>query len=353
MITPDQDAGSVRMLNLLRILRDEGHHVTFIADNLDGNPKYAAMLTRMGVEVLYGRFAGSVRKVLRDRGPTLDAIVFCRHYIATQYVNSVRSLAPRAQIIFDTVDLHFVREEREAQLLGNAAMVRSAALTRAKELSVIEKSDVTIVVSSVEKTLLAKIKPAARIDIISLINTPISVATPLAERKGILFIGGFRHAPNVDAIQWYVSAVLPLVRQLLPDVVTTVVGSNMPDEIGALRQDGLQILGFVEGTDPLLRSARVSIAPLRYGAGIKGKINEAMNYGIPVVATQCAVEGMQLEDGRDVLVADDANDFAQAIVRLHTDSTLWGTLSAAGRANVHAHFSPDAARPAIRALLIR
>ena len=125
----------------------------------------------------------------------------------------------------------------------------------------------------------------------------------------------------------------------------------MPDEIAALRQDGLRILGFVEDTVPLLRAARVSIAPLRYGAGIKGKINEAMNHGIPVVATQCAVEGMQLVDGRDVLVADAASDFAQAIARLHNDTELWRTLSAAGRANVLAHFSPDAALPAIRALL--
>ena len=127
----------------------------------------------------------------------------------------------------------------------------------------------------------------------------------------------------------------------------------MPDEVAALRQDGLRILGFVEDTDPLLRSARVSVAPLRYGAGIKGKINEAMNHGIPVVATACAVEGMQLVDGRDVLVADDSSQFAQAIVRLHTDSELWSALSAAGRANVHAHFSPAAALPTIRALLTR
>lgn len=353
MITPDQDAGSVRMVNMLRILRDDGHHVTFIADNLDGNPKYAAILARMGIEVLHGHYAGSVRKVLRERGASLHAIVFCRYYIATQYVNSVRSLAPRAQIIFDTVDLHFVREEREAQLLGNAAMVRSAALTRAKELAVIEKSDVTIVVSEVEKALLAKLKPSARVDIVSLINTPIDVGAPHAERRGLLFIGGFRHAPNVDAIKWYVSEVFPIVRKLLPGVVTTVVGSNMPNEVAALSQDGLRVLGYVEDTAPLLRGARVSIAPLRYGAGIKGKINEAMNHGIPVVATECAIEGMRLVSGRDVLVADDAEGFALAIVRLHNDEALWDTLSAAGRANVHTHFSPDAARPAIRALLIR
>ena len=353
MITPDQDSGSIRMLNLLRILRDEGHHLTFVADNLDGDPKYAAMLTSIGVEVLHGKFAGSIRKVLRERGGSLDTIIFCRHYIAVKYVSNVRSLAPHARIVFDTVDLHFVREEREAQLLGNAAMVRSAALTRVKELSVIEKSDVTIVVSEFERNLLARIAPTARVDIVSNISMPAQHVAPPHDRNGILFIGGFRHAPNVDAIKWYVSEVLPIVRQLLPDVVTTVVGSNMQDEVAALRQDGLRILGFVEDTEPLLRAAKVSIAPLRYGAGIKGKINEAMNFGIPVVATECAVEGMQLVDGRDVLVSNDARGFAEAIVRLYNDAALWDTLSAAGRANVQTYFSPDAARPAIRALLCR
>ncbi len=348
MITPDQDAGSVRMLNLLRILRDEGHHVIFVADNLDGNAKYATMLTKLGVEVLYGEFAGSVRKVLRERGPSLATIVFCRYYIAAQYVSSVRSLAPHAQIIFDTVDLHFVREEREAALLGNAAMIRSAALTRTRELSVIERSDVTIVVSDVEKRLLSRITPLARIDIISTINEPVEHEAHFTGRSGVLFVGGFRHPPNLDAIKWYVSEVLPRLRKLLPTIVTTIVGSNMPPEISALRCDGLLVKGFVSDIAPLLNNSRVSIAPLRYGAGIKGKINEAMNHGVPVVATTCAIEGMRLSDGRDVLVADDAEAFAQAIARLHQDQALWELLSFGGRANVRAHFSTEAARTAIR-----
>lgn len=351
MITPDQDSGSVRMLNIMRILRTEGHHVTFVADNLDGDPKYAAMLTALGIEVLYGQYASSVRKVLRSRGASLDAIFFCRYYIAAQYISSVRSLAPKARIIFDTVDLHFLREEREAQLLGNAAMARSAALTRVKELSVIEKSDVTIVVSAAEKALLSTIMPSSRVDIVSNIVEPVDGQTSFDTRSGILFVGGFRHPPNVDAMKWYVADVLPIVQKLLPGVVTTVVGSNMPEEVRALRREGLVIKGFVEDTSVLLAAARVSIAPLRYGAGIKGKINEAMNHGIPVVATGCAVEGMQLVDGRDVLIADDALAFATAIARVHRDRELWNRLSVAGRANVSAHFSPEAARPAICAVL--
>ena len=362
MVTPDQDSGSVRMFNLMRILIDDGHHVSFVAHNLDGDATYAARLTAMGVEVLHGRFAGSVRQVLRERGPNLDTIVFCRYYIASQYVSTVRTVAPRARIVFDTVDLHFLREEREAALTGDAMMLRSAAATRRKEIAVMEKCDTTLVVSAVEKKLLADTVPHIRVAVVSNIHPSVDDSTgalpprsanDFNERTGALFIGGFRHPPNVDAIKWYVEQVLPILRQMLPDVTTTVVGSHMPADVVALQREGLVIRGFVPDINPLLRAARVAIAPLRYGSGVKGKINEAMNYGIPVVATECAVEGMQLVDGRDVLVADDPGQFAQAIVRLHTDAELWNALSAAGRANVKAHFSPDAARPAIRALLVR
>ena len=350
MITPDQDAGSVRMLNLLHILRRDGHHVTFVADNLDGDPRYANQLRAMGVEVLHAPFARNVRAVLRERGPTLDTIVLCRYYIATQYVHSIRSYAPKAKIVFDTVDLHFVREEREAAINGNPAMARSAAATRTRELAVIARSDITLVVSDFEQRLLASLLPGARVDIISTIQSPAVTNASADGRAGILFVGGFRHPPNVDAVKWYITEVLPHLRRRLPDAITTIVGSNMPDEIAALQRDGVLIRGFVEDTAPLLGAARVSIAPLRFGAGVKGKINEAMNHGIPVVATTCAVEGMKLRPGEDVLVADDAEAFAQAIADVYQDAALWNKLSAAGIANVQAHFSPEAATPAVRAV---
>ena len=350
MITPDQDSGSVRLLNLLKMLKADGHHVTFVADNLDGDPKYAALLTSIGVEVLHGRFAGSVRKVLRDRGSTYDAIVFCRHYIASRYIDVVRSLAPKAKIIFDTVDLHFVREQREAALHNNAAMARASEVTRAKELHVIAQSDVTIVVSDFERNLLAEIAPRACVEIISNIHADTPDRSGSSARSGILFVGGFRHPPNIDAVTWYANEVLPFVRQALPDVVTTIVGSNMPDSLKQLAREGLEMCGYVPDTAPLLRSARVSIAPLRYGAGVKGKINEAMNYGVPVVATACAVEGMKLNPEEGALVADSAEAFATAIVRLHRDADLWQRLSLAGIANVDQHFSPEAALPSVRAV---
>jgi O-antigen biosynthesis protein len=351
MITPDQDSGSIRMLNLMRLLKEEGHHVTFVADNLEGTRRYAAQIELLGVEVVHGKWVGSVQRFLRERGSSLEAIIFCRHYIASQYVKSVRVAAPNARIIFDTVDLHFVRELREAELHADSSMLVAAHLTREKELAVIAKSDVTIVVSAFEKNLLKEIAPAAHVEIISNIHAVTPERPAYQERADILFIGGFRHPPNVDAIKWYASEVMPRLAVLLPGVVTRVVGSNMTREVQSLQTDNLRILGFVPDADPLLQSARVSIAPLRYGAGVKGKVNEAMNYGIPVVATACAVEGMHLVFGEEVMVADDPQDFALAIQQVYNNEILWKKLSLAGIANVRQYFSMEAALGGVRAML--
>jgi len=348
MITPDQDAGSVRLLNMLKMLKHDRHHITFVADNLEYSQKYSTTLQQLGIEVLHGSFAESVRKVLQARGKALDTVMMCRHYIASKYISRVRVYAPGARIVFDTIDLHFVREEREAALRNDAAMVRAAAITRSKEIAVMRRSDITLVVSEFEKDLLAQALPRTNVDIISLINDDAPAPGPFMERKGILFIGGFRHPPNVDGVTWYITEVLPHVRKALPDVITTIVGSNMPDSVKDLACDGVDIKGFVENTEPLLLAARVSIAPLRFGAGIKGKINEAMKFGIPVVATECAVEGMHLVPESDVLVSDDPEAFAGAIVRAYSDPVLWGKLSQGGLENVRQHFSVEAAFPAVR-----
>jgi O-antigen biosynthesis protein len=351
MITPDQDSGSIRMLNLLKILKQLGHHVVFLADNLEGTQKYRCQLESVGVETLFGTWAGSTRRVLRERGRDLDIVMFCRHYIASAYVDVVRLMAPRAKIFFDTVDLHFLREEREANLLGNRAMLAAAAITREKELYVIRKSDVTIVVSEVEQRLLTQLVPSAKVVVVSNIHVPIGEVPGFDARDGILFVGGFRHPPNADAVIWYANEILPRVQRLLPGVMTRIVGSNVTEDIRKLNSEHLNIIGYVENIEPLLRSARVSIAPLRFGAGVKGKINEAMNYGIPVVATTSAVEGMDVTHTYDVMVADEAEDFAQAIVALHEQRGLWESISKNGQRNLNEKFSIDVAAEAVNGIL--
>lgn len=141
--------------------------------------------------------------------------------------------------------------------------------------------------------------------------------------------------------------MLPLVRARLPGVVTTIVGAEPPASVRALDCRELAVAGHVEDIDPVFTAARVSIAPLRYGAGVKGKVNLAMSYGVPVVATSVAVEGMHLADGVDVLVADHPQAFADALARAYSDEATWEKLSRAGVDNVRRHFSRETAKRAL------
>ncbi len=351
MITPDQDAGSVRMQAMLELMLELGCKVSFIADNLEYRQPYARALQQAGVEVWHSPYVHSVAQFLEKRGGDFDTIVLCRHYIAAPYMSSIRQWAPRATIVFDTVDLHYLRETRQAELERSPTLQATARRTRAQELDVINRSDLTLVVSSVEQTLLAREAPAAAVRILSLIHEPRPSGRSFGQRQGLLFIGGFRHPPNADAMLWFVAEVWPLVRQHLPQVELTIVGSNMPEQLHALAGPGIVVAGFVERVEPLLDRARISLAPLRYGAGIKGKIIQAAACGLPVVATSVASEGTDLEDGQSLLVADTAADFASAVVRLYGDEALWNRLAASGREQVRRHFSRACARETLRELL--
>ncbi len=351
MITPDQDSGSIRLQNIMQLMRDSGRHVVFLAENLEGTAKYRYKLEAMGIEVLYDAWAGSVRHVLQERGSEFSTIVFCRHYVASAHMRDARRYAPQAKVVFDTVDLHYLREEREAELLGNHALTAKAEATKCAELEMVRAADTTVVVSPVEKALLENLVPDKPILVLSNVHQLETYRPGFQERRGALFVGGFRHPPNVDAIRWFAEEVFPRLRAIDASIDVSIIGSNMPDDLKSFEQAGLRFLGHVNDITPLLRSARVSIAPLRYGAGVKGKINEAMNFGIPVVATSLAVEGMYLQPGVDCLVADEASQFAQHIVSAHSDEKLWQTLSMNGIRSVEKHFSMDAAKASLEMAL--
>jgi GT2 family glycosyltransferase/glycosyltransferase involved in cell wall biosynthesis len=351
MLTPDQDAGSLRMQAMLEIATALRCKVTFVADNLEHREPYVDALTQRGVEVLFHPYVRSIAELLATRAREFDVIMLSRHYVAARHIDAVRKAAPRALIVFDTVDLHFLREERLAMLEGGRLAAFSARSRRAEELALIAKADVTLVVSDAEQAVLRELAPASRTMLLSTIHEPVAHVPGFAGRRGIVFIGGFEHPPNVDAMRWYAKEVMPHVRRLIPGVSTYVIGSRVTASIEALAASDFVVLGFVPDIARYLDRCRVSISPLRYGAGVKGKINTAMSHGLPVVATTVSVEGMHLADGADVLVADDAEAFAAAIARVHEDGALWERLSAGGRDNVTRHFSRAVAREALTALL--
>ena len=351
---PDHDSGSVRLCNIFRLLLEDGCAVTFFADNRAFVERYSSALQQMGVEVLWHPHLSDPVSWFARNGKRFDLILVARHYIASGYVELVRTHAPKARLAFDTVDLHYLREQRAAELAGSAELARTAEKTREQELTLIRTCDVTLVVSPVEQELLAREAPGARVDILSNVHEVFGRRRGFSERADIMFVGGYQHPPNIDAAVWFATDILPLVRKELPELRFHLIGSKAPAEVRALGElPGVVFHGFVEDIEPFLDGCRLAVAPLRYGAGVKGKVNMSMSYGQPVVATGIAVEGMFAEPGRDVLTAETPEDFAAQVIRAYRDEVLWTQLSDNGVANVSRHFSFDAARQALRGLLER
>ena len=193
--------------------------------------------------------------------------------------------------------------------------------------------------------------PSARVHVISNIHRTEPLETPFAERSGILFIGGFQHTPNVDAVLWFIADILPTLQGWIPDLRFHVIGSNPPDEIRALASENVVIEGFLEDVRPQFASRKLSVAPLRYGSGVKGKINQSMAYGLPCVATPPAVEGMHLEWNREILVAREPYDFAQAVAELYSHESLWSAVARDSVASIERDYSMEVARKGVEDLL--
>ncbi len=346
---PDHDSGSLRLVNLMRLLREEGAHVVFLPQDGQRIEPYATQLQHLGVEVWHAPFAAAAPVWLREHGPRFDVAMVSRHYVIREFIPLLRRYAPQATLIFDTVDLHYLRERRGAEVSGDTASARAAERTRALELDAIANADTTLVVSEIERDLLRIDAPDARVELLSNLHRIAGAGQPFAQRRDLVFVGGFGHPPNVDAVRWFAQQVFPAIRARLPDVAFHCIGSDPPPDIQALATlPGVIVHGHVADIDPYMHGGRIAIAPLRYGAGVKGKVNLSMAHGQPVVATACAVEGMHLRDGEDVLVADDPQAFADAVVRLYEDEILWNTLARNGLDSVARNFSLEAARETVR-----
>src|SRR4029434_6125838 len=149
---------------------------------------------------------------------------------------------------------------------------------------------------------------------------------PFALRRGWLFIGSFQHRPNIDAVLFFLQTIYPLVTEHLRDAKFYIVGDKAPPEIVALATERIIVAGLQRDVRPFFDSVKLSVAPLRFGAGIKGKINQSMGFGVPVVATSVAVEGAGLCDREEILVADQPEGFARAVTELYESEQLWNRI---------------------------
>ena len=328
--TPNQDAGSVTVLNLLLLLREMNYQVTFIPeDNFLYMPDYTTVLQRVGIEVLYAPYVISVQQHLKECADRYDLAFLFRPGVVERHIDAIRKYCPKAKVLFHTVDLHFLRMSREAALLCDRAKQKEADEMKERELAAIRASDASIVHSTAELELLSPLLTDANLNVFPLILDVKGAGKSFSERSDIVFVGGYQHTPNVDAVLYFTEEVMPLLRKRLPGVRFYAVGSNPPPEIQALASEDVIVTGRIDDLNTFLENMRVSVAPLRYGAGIKGKIGSAMAIGLPVVATSLAAEGMSLTDGTNILIADGAEDLAEAIMRVYQDESLWRLVSEA------------------------
>ena len=354
--TPDRDSGSMRMHRLLLALVELGQRVVFFPANRALPQPYTGELQRHGITVIPD--AEGQAAFLREAGAALTVALLSRPQVAWTLLEELRMLAPHCLVGYDTVDLHFLRLRRQAELTasvgdeGSAARLAGKAVaSRELELGLVRAADLTLVVSQDEQQLLHSLIPEADVRVLSNVHHCAGEVPGPRGRAGLLFVGSFDHLPNRDAVHWMVHDVLPLVHRRHPETVLHVVGSDPPPDVLELADETVEVHGWVPDLALLHQRCRLSVAPLRFGAGVKGKVGESMAAGLPTVCTPVAVEGMRLVDGQHMLVAADAAGFADRVVALLDDDALWRTLSEAGAAAVAQRFGPDVARTALQDVL--
>ncbi|MGO8767049.1 MAG: glycosyltransferase [Limisphaerales bacterium] len=360
-------SGCLRAFQLLKMMRELGYEVTFLAKYPQYADEYAAYLEELGIEVIAGdpvaMQAGGVfspcpmvdyQKVLGNRRWDLAIISFWDN--AEYYLPLLRKHCPETPVVIDTVDIVFQRKVREAQLLANqdamAAALAAALANKQRELAIYRQADRLWVVTEADRSAIKEYAPAVPTDLISNVHALVKHHQEFAATRDLLFVGNFWHMPNVDAMAVFCQLVFPLIREKCPDIKLKIAGDNVPPGLKNFANESIQFLGHVPDLGDLLRSTRVSIAPLRYGAGMKGKIGEALSWGIPVVTTTIGAEGMNLVNGEDALIANSPAAFAEAVLRVYQDEALWRKLSRKGPVKVEDNWGYDVVKDKLSGALV-
>jgi len=326
----DRESGCVRLLNILKLLLNLGYSVIFFPDNGYPEQPYTSVLQQMGIEVIYGtpqRY--NLEEKLIKYLPLIDGVWLCRPELCDKYMDLIR-LKTKAPIIYDTIDLHFLRLKRQKDYLDPSYQNTSWSWQTYQklELNYANQAEATVVVTEDEKQVLSSLG-VKNVWVIPNIHEEISLSEKVAfdQRSGLVFIGSYNHPPNIDAVKWLCLEIMPLVWASRPDITVNLLGSNLKDEVKELANDKVIVTGYVPEVEPYFQKSRVFVAPLRFGAGMKGKIGQSLSLGLPTVTTKIGAEGMGLIDHQDVLIADTAEEFAQAVIELYDNMELWQKLA--------------------------
>ena len=338
----DKESGSRRLFELLKIFKDLNYHVIFAADNGFKDEPYTSILQDLQIEVLYTQqgYGKAIEEQIQERLSLIDLAWICRPELNEKYAPLIRSRG-EIKIVYDTIDLHYLRLKRAWDLNPDPTKKIEWVNMQAKELKMAHSADLTITVTPTERALLES-QEVSNVTVVPNVHTSYLDSVPgFNDRSGILFIGSYNHTPNIDAVIWLCKEIMPLVWQEKPDIKVTLLGNKPTAEVLNLNSDRITVTGYVEDVTPYFLTHKLSVSPLRYGAGMKGKIGHSLEYKVPVVSTKIGTEGMNLIPEKHILEANTTEEFAKAILRVYNDRALWNHLSHNSTEAI-ASYSPNA-----------
>lgn len=328
---PDSSAAGSRMVQIIDLLREQGWEVTFVS--AAAKSPFTADLLEMGVKT------GTIKvndsgfdAYIKEIKP--DVVIYDRFMTEEQFGWRVRDQVPEAMTILDTEDLHCLREGRwKAWKEGRDFEAEDLYSDIAKrEVASILRSDLSIMISGMEMNILNQ-KFEIRND--KIIHIPFLLETldenhvnnwhPFDKREHFISIGNFLHEPNWNAVLYLKEEIWPKIRNKLPDVKLHIYGAYPSQKVEQLHnaKEGFLIKGRADDAQKVVSDSRILLAPLRFGAGLKGKLIEAMQCGTPSVTTQIGSEGMHGYLPWPGVICDDPNRFAEEAIKLYTNEELW------------------------------
>lgn len=337
--TFDKDSASNRITEIAKFLAK--HYNVYLMDWRKAIPKleskkYIQNLNDHNVMVYtpfigqYGIMKGK-KHFINNLLPTLDFVWCHRPELFEHYLDFFRKKAPQAKIVYDMVDIHYLRMERGLEIKYDKNRAKELVYYKHIETELCKQADKIAVISDKEKEFMtAFVDPSKLFTVSNVHNLKVKPEDmpSFEKREGIFFIGTFLHDPNVDAVEILYHHIMPLVWNVLPDLKITIIGSEAPESIEKMNSERFEIAGFVEDIIPYYEKCFASVSPLRFGAGVKGKIGQALEYTLPVLTTEIGAEGMFLENGVTALISgnEDYQKFADNIIEICTNESTWNTL---------------------------
>ena len=348
-----RDAGSLTVINLMLLFREMNYQVTFISNSLYYSKYPTEDLQRLGIEVLYPPFVENIPIYLLQHKNKYNIFLLLRSSnLNTLYLKIIRKFSPKTKILLHYTDLGHLRLQRQYELKNTNVSKRNIKKIKNIEIKSALLTDISIVHSQVEAKILHKHTPQAKIYVMPLsLDTTSKKYTGFEASKDLVFIGGYGHPPNLDAVFYFVQEVMPILRKKIKDVKFYIAGSHVPQEIKNLACEDIIVEGYVEDISSFFQSKRIFVSPLRYGAGVKGKVGKAMTSGLPIVATSISTESMQMKENEHYLLADDPETFANQIKKLYEDKTLWEKISKNGLEFAKIHWGEKASYNHLKEIL--